>query len=530
MRDNYTLSDVGLRLIKSYEGFRPVDIELASGQRVVGYGHRVTSGKAQHVTRAEADDLLRTDLQPFESMVNDAVFAPLAQGQFDAMVSLAFNIGPKKFLKSSVLRAFNNGRILDAANGFDVWRRGDINGESFVVDALVRRRTAEKILFLRPDGNRLRAPRVELMATADEAVQALHTRADERVYEDDGFAQTVPYERRAAAPAQTQSQAAVQPPQHSLAQPIVSASTSAAVLPQAEPAQGAALLRRRDDRPGGVLVLSEVLDDLDIEDDGPLELENYEDAPLVEDAGDFSLDIDAAPLELNDVVDYDDLVDVEDPALLEIPSGAEDMRKGMFTPARSFNPDLDITANDPAAPSMIAAAAADVSDRLDALMADDKSKIIASDTDLEEAAGYSGESKVVQFPSHSIVRGGAENQGPKSLATGGSAAKEAVSADMVEDKNLEAGLDDSASRYISRSEEAKKSAKPAASTAKAGPLHIMVVLGMILGGCSLGSILSGFAASFGTGGEFAATIGVLFGLTLFLGSVYYVLKNNRRTA
>ena len=36
MRGNYTLSDVGLRLIKSYEGFRPVDVELASGQRVVG--------------------------------------------------------------------------------------------------------------------------------------------------------------------------------------------------------------------------------------------------------------------------------------------------------------------------------------------------------------------------------------------------------------------------------------------------------------------------------------------------------------
>jgi len=62
-------------------------------------------------------------------MINDSVFAPLSQGQFDALCSLAFNIGPKKFLESDVVRALNNGRVLDAANGFDVWRKGEINGQ-----------------------------------------------------------------------------------------------------------------------------------------------------------------------------------------------------------------------------------------------------------------------------------------------------------------------------------------------------------------------------------------------------------------
>jgi len=44
-----SISEVGLRLIKAYEGFRPVDVELVSGQRVAGYGHRVMGGENIHL-------------------------------------------------------------------------------------------------------------------------------------------------------------------------------------------------------------------------------------------------------------------------------------------------------------------------------------------------------------------------------------------------------------------------------------------------------------------------------------------------
>ena len=149
MTRTLSISDTGLRLIKAFEGFRPVDRELVTGARVVGYGHRLDSDDPVRMSRSEAEEQLLDDLESIEEMVNDEVHAPLSQGQYDALCSLAFNIGPETFRTSDIVRAMNNGRILHAANGFDVWRKATINGKTYVVDALMRRRTAEKSLFLR---------------------------------------------------------------------------------------------------------------------------------------------------------------------------------------------------------------------------------------------------------------------------------------------------------------------------------------------------------------------------------------------
>ena len=150
MTRSLTISDTGLRLIKAFEGFRPDDTTLVTGIRVVGYGHRLSADDASaHMSRLEAEELLLEDLEPIEVLINDEVHAPLTQGQYDALCSLGFNIGLDALRQSDIVRALNNGRVLDAANGFDVWRKATINGETYVVDALMRRRTAEKSLFLR---------------------------------------------------------------------------------------------------------------------------------------------------------------------------------------------------------------------------------------------------------------------------------------------------------------------------------------------------------------------------------------------
>jgi len=151
MSQNLTISETGLKLIKAFEGYRPVDRELISGQRIVGYGHRLYSENAVMMNKGEAEKTLRADLEPFEDMINSEVHAPITQSQFDALCSFAFNIGPKAFLQSDTLRALNNGRPLDAANGLDIWRKSEIDGKTYVVDALMRRRTAEKALFLRTE-------------------------------------------------------------------------------------------------------------------------------------------------------------------------------------------------------------------------------------------------------------------------------------------------------------------------------------------------------------------------------------------
>lgn len=196
MSRNLTISETGLKLIKAYEGYRPVDRELVTGQRIVGYGHRLYSENAVRMSKAEAEETLRIDLEPFEEMINTEVHAPLTQSQFDALCSFAYNIGPKAFLTSDTLRALNNGRPLDAANGIDIWRKSEIAGKTYVVDALMRRRTAEKALFLRTERD-LPAGRADLPPVIDTTISTLSTEDALPVFSSDdanGVVATTPHD------------------------------------------------------------------------------------------------------------------------------------------------------------------------------------------------------------------------------------------------------------------------------------------------------------------------------------------------
>jgi lysozyme len=95
------------------------------------------------------------------------VFTPLTQNQFDALSAFVFNIGPDAFGRSAVLRRLNEGRLTEAACGMELWRRAELDGEVIVVDALVRRRAAEKALFLTPQGGWIPVPSPLIAARLD---------------------------------------------------------------------------------------------------------------------------------------------------------------------------------------------------------------------------------------------------------------------------------------------------------------------------------------------------------------------------
>lgn len=167
MSYQFTISDIGLRLIKAYEGYRAEPRTLASGNRVIGFGHAVNSDDMTALSEEDAETALKADLAPIEDLINTHVHASMTQSQFDALCSLAFSIGTDAFMSSNILHSMNKGQVIEAANGFDLWRKGNIDGQIYVVDALVRRRTAEKALFLRPTQRTARAPRYELTAIKD---------------------------------------------------------------------------------------------------------------------------------------------------------------------------------------------------------------------------------------------------------------------------------------------------------------------------------------------------------------------------
>ncbi len=143
------ISATGLALIRKYEGFSARPTPLPDGNWVVGHGHVRIGEAGGSVSKAEAAHLLALDLAPIERVVNAKVTTPLAQSQFDALVSFVFSIGEAAFAQSQVLRRLNKGDFIAAACAMDAWRKSEVSGEPEIVSALVARRAVEKALFLK---------------------------------------------------------------------------------------------------------------------------------------------------------------------------------------------------------------------------------------------------------------------------------------------------------------------------------------------------------------------------------------------
>jgi len=158
MKPRQKVSPAALDLVKGHEGLRRTAARLADGRWTIGYGHTRSAREGATVTADDAEALLLYDLRPVVAAVNAWSFAPLSQNQFDALVAFAFNIGLPAFRTSNVLRRVNAGEPLQAASAMDSWRRAEFEGEAQVIDALVRRRAAEKALFLTPTDGPVPAP------------------------------------------------------------------------------------------------------------------------------------------------------------------------------------------------------------------------------------------------------------------------------------------------------------------------------------------------------------------------------------
>ena len=158
MKPRLAVSRSAVELIKAFEGFRPSAAQLDDGRWTIGYGHTLTAREGAQIGEPDAEALLLYDLIQVSHAVNEHVFAPLNQNQFDALVSFVFNIGVRNFRGSTTLRRLNEGRALEAAIAMEMWRKADLEGERIVVDALIRRRAAEKALFLMPMEGWMAAP------------------------------------------------------------------------------------------------------------------------------------------------------------------------------------------------------------------------------------------------------------------------------------------------------------------------------------------------------------------------------------
>lgn len=137
------ISKAGLDLIKQFEGLYLKAYRCPAGVPTIGYGHTAGVAMGQTITQQQADDYLRRDVRQFERAVERLVKVPLTQGQFDALVSFAFNLGEGALAQSTLLRLLNAGDYAGAAAQFDRWNKAG----GRVLPGLVRRRAAERALF-----------------------------------------------------------------------------------------------------------------------------------------------------------------------------------------------------------------------------------------------------------------------------------------------------------------------------------------------------------------------------------------------
>lgn len=146
------MSEDGVNLIKSFEGFSSVPYNDGVGVMTIGYGHalRKMDRHLTKVTEQQATEILKEDISIAVKNVNSLVKVELTQNQFDALVSFAFNVGVGNLKNSTLLKKLNEGDYSGAADEFLRWNKGRVNGVMKEMKGLTRRRVAERTLFLKP--------------------------------------------------------------------------------------------------------------------------------------------------------------------------------------------------------------------------------------------------------------------------------------------------------------------------------------------------------------------------------------------
>lgn len=147
-----SVNNATIELIKEFEGCKLNAYKDAVGVWTIGYGTTSAAGvgidpcPGMRITEEQAEFYLRSAIDRFADNIAKSITAPINDNEFGAFVSLAYNIGPGAFKKSSALREFNAGNKKKAADAILLWNKA--GGK--VLKGLTRRREAERALFLAP--------------------------------------------------------------------------------------------------------------------------------------------------------------------------------------------------------------------------------------------------------------------------------------------------------------------------------------------------------------------------------------------
>lgn len=146
-----TISQAGLEFLKKREGYKETAYKDSAGIWTIGHGTiRIHGRKVRQgdtCTEYEAEMWLLEETQFAEDVINNSVKVKLNQNQFDALVSLVYNIGSGGWKSSTLLRYLNEGRAV-YSDLFLRWNKVTINGKKVEIPGLTNRRKLEYQLFI----------------------------------------------------------------------------------------------------------------------------------------------------------------------------------------------------------------------------------------------------------------------------------------------------------------------------------------------------------------------------------------------
>ena len=144
------ISPRGLELIKDFEGFSSSSYLCPAKIPTIGYGNTFYEDGTKvklgdQISKTDALKLLEVVVnRDFADKIFPSIKVKVTQSQFDAMISLAYNIGTGAFLKSTLLKKVNAGDFAGAGEEFLRWNKA--GGKEVL--GLTKRREREKQLFL----------------------------------------------------------------------------------------------------------------------------------------------------------------------------------------------------------------------------------------------------------------------------------------------------------------------------------------------------------------------------------------------
>lgn len=140
------ISNNGLQQIIKREGVILHAYQDSVGVWTIGTGHTSAAGPPAvgpglSISRADNDTILARDLAPIEREAAQYIKVPVTQNQYDAIISIVFNVGPK-FWHSTTIQKLNQKDYHGAAEAIMQWSKPP--------EIIGRRRTEQK-QFLTPD-------------------------------------------------------------------------------------------------------------------------------------------------------------------------------------------------------------------------------------------------------------------------------------------------------------------------------------------------------------------------------------------